>query len=316
MVSSQPDRDAPVPIAPPAPSKQPRSPKFQPALVPNDRSASVRGAALVVFVYLLATLPVLVGLGAAPFRAGWLVAHLVAIAATGWAVRSRRAGLLADWLPLGLTPFFYAELPTLMAAVGGGSTVYHDATVQRWEQALFGAQPSHALAGALPWLWLSETLHFGYFAYYALIFGPPLVLYLRGRRDEFAATALAVMGTFVACYVAFILFPVEGPRYAWPAPPGIPDGPVRRLVLSILVSGSSRGAAFPSSHAAVSVAASVAALRFQPRIGILVALCTALLLVGAVYGGFHYGIDMIAGALVGLGVALAAVRSRGSAQSA
>ena len=277
--------------------------------MPHDRSERLRRAALVVFIYLLATLPALVGLGSAPFRGGWLAAHVVAIAATGWAVRSRRPSIFADWLPLALIPFFYAELPTLMAAVGGGTTVYHDTIVQRWELALFGAQPSHALAGALPWLWLSETLHFGYFAYYALIFGPPLLLYARGRRAEYQATALAVMGTFVACYVAFILFPVEGPRYAWPAPPGIPDGPVRRLVLSILVSGSSRGAAFPSSHAAVSVAASIAALRFQPRVGALVALCTALLLVGAVYGGFHYGIDMIAGAVVGLGVGVAAVRA-------
>jgi undecaprenyl-diphosphatase len=81
------------------------------------------------------------------------------------------------------------------------------------------------------------------------------------------------------------------------------------LVLAVLVSGSSRGAAFPSSHAAVSVAASVAALRFQPKVGAVVAFVTALLLVGAVYGGFHYGVDMIAGAVVGLGVALAAVRT-------
>ena len=267
-----------------------------------------RDAALVVFIYLLATLPALVGLGAAPFRPGWLVAHVVAIAAAGWAARTRRVNLAADWLPLALTPFFYAELPALMAAVGGGTTVYHDARVQGWEQALFGAQPSHVLAGALPWLWLSESLHLGYFAYYGLIFGPPLLLYFRGRRAEYGATALAIMGTFVACYVAFILFPVEGPRYAWAAPPGIPDGPVRRLVLAILMSGSSRGAAFPSSHAAVSVAASVAALRFQPKVGAVVALVTALLLVGAVYGGFHYGVDMVAGAVVGAGIAVAAVR--------
>ena len=57
---------------------------------------------------------------------------------------------------------------------------------------------------------------------------------------------------------------------------------VRRLALWLLEGGSSRGTAFPSSHAAVAVAASIASLRYQPKLGAGVAFTTVLLVFGAV----------------------------------
>jgi membrane-associated phospholipid phosphatase len=264
---------------------------------------------VLALAYLAVSFPALLANGLN--RVPWGVAgfHLLAMAGLVWAVRRRGPQLFADWMPLALTAYFYAELPSLIAGVAGvHGPVYHDPTIQGWEAALFGAQPSHQLAGALPWLWLSEPVHAGYLAYYLLIFGPPLVLYLRRRQDAFAGTVLAILATFISCYIVFILFPVEGPRYAWTSPPGIPDGPVRRLTLWLLEGGSSRGTAFPSSHAAVAVAASLSALRYQRRLGVGVTLTTVLLVVGAVYGGFHYGIDMVVGVGVGLVVSLLALR--------
>jgi membrane-associated phospholipid phosphatase len=268
-----------------------------------------RPAAMLALIYLAVSFPALLLNGIHRVPIGMASVHLLAMVALVWAVRRPGAQLLADWLALALTAFFYAELPSLIAGVAGlHGPVYHDAVIQGWEAAVFGGQPSHQLAGALPWLWLSEPVHAGYLAYYILIFGPPLVLYLRGRREAFAATQLAILATFIVCYVVFILFPVEGPRYAWTAPPGIPNGPVRRLALWLLEGGSSRGTAFPSSHAAVAVAATVSALRYQPRLGAGVLFTTVLLVIGAVYGGFHYGIDMTAGVLVGLTVSMLALR--------
>jgi membrane-associated phospholipid phosphatase len=54
---------------------------------------------------------------------------------------------------------------------------------------------------------------------------------------------------------------------------------------------------------AVSVAQTVMAFRWQPRVGAILALVSLLVGIGAVYGGFHYGVDMIAGALLGALVA-------------
>jgi membrane-associated phospholipid phosphatase len=80
---------------------------------------------------------------------------------------------------------------------------------------------------------------------------------------------------------------------------------VRRLAVAILASGSSRGAAFPSSHMAISAAQAVIAWRWQPRVGAVLSIVALLVGLGAVYGGFHYGADMVAGAVIGLVIAVA-----------
>ena len=98
-----------------------------------------------------------------------------------------------------------------------------------------------------------------------------------------------------------MLWPVVGPRYLWSAE-SVPDGPSRRLAAALLARGSSRGAAFPSSHVAVSVAQVVLAIRWQPRLAAVLALIAALVGAGAVYGGFHYGVDVLAGAALGAGL--------------
>lgn len=222
------------------------------------------------------------------------------------------------WVPLVSIPLLYAELPYLMAIVGAQ---YGDAAVQRWEAALWGEQPSQTLARSAPWLWISEPLHLAYLSYYAIIYAPLAMLWWRGKkaavslRDphgaggavprDFAEASAAVMLAFIVCFIVFIVFPVQGPRYLWAA--DVPDGPVRGAVLAILERGSSRGAAFPSSHMAVAVVQALMAARWRLPGWQLIALLTAGLGVGAVYGGFHYAIDMIAGAVVG-GLVFVSVR--------
>ena len=139
------------------------------------------------------------------------------------------------------------------------------------------------------------------------IFVPPLLLYVRGERRGYAQTVLALTVAYVACWVIFAVAPVEGPRYLWT--PNAPDGPARRLAVAILAAGSSRGAAFPSSHMAVSVVQTVLAFRWQPKVGAILALVSVLVGLGAVYGGFHYGVDMIAGAVLGFLVGFAVLKA-------
>jgi membrane-associated phospholipid phosphatase len=282
-----------------------------------------RAAAFVTLAYLVLTLPLLA-------RAEWTlqrvvvaVLHATAMAALAWSLRAASADVeespashplrrvLADWLPLLVVPFLYGELPYLM----GGGVLYHDALVQRWEAALFGGQPARTLASSMPSVALSEILHLGYVLYYPIVYVPPLLLYLPECRPGFSRMVLAVMLTYAVCFVIFVLFPVEGPRYAWGPPPGVPSGPIRSLTLAILERGSSRGTAFPSSHAAVAVAQSVVALRYQRRVGMVVSLTTVLLIVGAVYGGFHYAIDMLVGAVLGIVVALGVLLARRGASN-
>ena len=260
----------------------------------------VRNPLGVLGLYLAVTFPLLLGglLGGGAVS-GWSIVpvHLAAGGGALWRA-SRSDG--KQWVTLALAlaamPIAYAELPWLNQALASG---YRDPLVLAWERALTGFDPSRELAGRFSWLWLSELLHLAYLSFYPAIYVPPIVLALRGRMREATTTVLGILIAAVVCYLVFAVFPVQGPRYFGP-PEGVPDGPMRRLTLLILENGSSRGAAFPSSHMAIMTAQALIALRLQPKMGVLLTLGMLGVGVGAVYGGFHYAVDMAAGALVGL----------------
>jgi membrane-associated phospholipid phosphatase len=81
------------------------------------------------------------------------------------------------------------------------------------------------------------------------------------------------------------------------------------MVYNTLATGSSYGAAFPSSHVAAAVAAALSAARGSKGLAWALALPTLLLTVAVVYCQMHYGIDAVAGLLVGMIVAAAVRRS-------
>jgi membrane-associated phospholipid phosphatase len=235
-----------------------------------------------------------------------LIAQLVVLAATFVSLRSRTRfwSVTGDWLPLIVLPMLYWELP--WASIGG--VRLFDPLIQRWDLALFGTEPARTLADAMPFRPLSELLHLAYVLYYAIIYVPPLVLYFRrpeqseGETTGFYETVFAMTMTVVISFAAFSVFPVEGPRFAWGPPPGVPTGPIRTFTLLILEHGSARGTAFPSSHVAIALAQALSSLRWRRSLGVWVAVTTVLLAIGAVYGGFHYGADVLTGAVVGAGV--------------
>lgn len=262
---------------------------------------------LATLLYLAAGLAVL---PIARSPAGWpllVLAHLLAIGMILWLVgnSSKAPAWLREWYPLVLLPVLYAEIPFLNQAF---LSTARDQSIQWLEHAVFSSQPARAFAEAAPWRPLSEALHLAYLSYYPIIFGPPLLLYLKRRREPFRETVFTVMLTYYCCYLVFVLLPVRGPWDLWPVSQAPPDGPLRQLATRLLEGGSSLGAAFPSSHQAVAVAQTVCATRHLPRIAPLLGLLSAGIAAGAVYASFHYAVDMLAGALVGLGVALVARR--------
>jgi membrane-associated phospholipid phosphatase len=271
------------------------------AAEPVDRMlglyAIVAGAALLFpnrpdrwWLFALAHLAaVAVGFGLGPVRVVWnaLVSR--------W---PRPVSALGDLYPVVLVPALYSELPPLNLAVWNGR--YFDPFIQRIEEAVFGLQPSFEFARALPFLPLSETLHAAYLSYYFIIFVPPVLIWWFSGTTALRHGVFALMLTFLAHYVFFIYFPVSGPRYLFPSPGGVlAEGPVYQLAHRILEAGSSRGAAFPSSHVGVSLAQTLIAWRWLRPLSIPLAILTTGLALGAIFGGFHYAIDAIAGAMLG-----------------
>jgi hypothetical protein len=207
---------------------------------------------------------------------------------------------LREVYPLVLLVAFYSALDVLN---GGGRMPVHDASVQRWEAMLFGGQPSRDWWHAAPSAFWSTLLHAAYFSYYFIVVIPAIVLLRQADRSRLRTYVLAVMTTFVISYVCFALYPVAGPYYAFPRPSArFLDNAAARLVYATLSTGSSYGAAFPSSHVAASVTATWAAFAWSRRLGLALAIPTALLTIGVVYCQMHYAIDAVTGLALGLAV--------------
>ena len=238
------------------------------------------------------------------------LAVLAAIAAATWLPFV--PSWLRRWAPLMSLLFLYTELPLLIRAAG--HVGLFDPTVISWESAVFGGQPSIDWAAASASTLLSELLHLGYISYYPIIFSVPVLLTVQRRDHDFSEAVFVLLLAFAVCFVAYVVFPVAGPRYIWPSRADAVAGPIRKFTVWLLEARSSRGTAFPSSHVAVATTQSVLAILYFGRRGIIVGVMSVLLALGAIYGGFHYAVDVIAGAATGLavtGIGLAVTRLGG-----
>jgi membrane-associated phospholipid phosphatase len=206
---------------------------------------------------------------------------------------------------------FYAFL-TLIALYGSigavnlAAGVSYDHYVQGWEDAVFGGQPSCQWIRAWPWVWLSDILHTAYLSYYFILAAAPVGLWLAGRRVEARRTALVTVVAFYFCYVVFLAFPVAGPRYTFEHASNAATL-VAPAVLTqrLLNKAAAWGTAFPSSHVAAALAASVSAWQGWRALGGPLVALSLLLSLGTVYGQLHYALDAVVGAAAGaLAVAL------------
>ncbi|PYO62084.1 MAG: hypothetical protein DMD28_06895 [Gemmatimonadetes bacterium] len=232
-----------------------------------------------------------------------LSAHILAVCLVLLAPQARADGptgrFAGDWYPLLLLGAFYAEVGVLNVDVG----YHHDLAIQRLEQWVFGSQLSYRWIREMPNPGLSWLLHCCYLAYYVILYASPLGLWISGRRDAARFTIFAVVATFYLCFMVFLFFPVTGPRYAlaladnaatrvWPA----------RAAQWVLDQGDSWGAAFPSSHVAGAVVATLCAVRFWRPLGLILLPFTVGMTFAVVYGQFHYAVDAVAGLVVAVAV--------------
>ena len=263
---------------------------MRPGLRLGPRSAKAltvpRPAELLTAGYLAIT-----GVVALVYGPSWpLVAAHAAGVVVLLAVVPRLSDVARDWLPVALLPLLYLEIGLINQFVAPG---YHDDLVLKLEHVVFPVSPHDALHRLLPWRPLAGYFEFGYLAYYALLPMLGLALYRAGRLREYREMLATVLITFYVCYLAFVFFPVAGPWYARAHSDGLTD--------VLLTHGSSKGAAFPSSHVAVAMVIWLLAWRYHRRVFWLMAPIVPALIIGTVYGGYHYGVDALAGlALAGV----------------
>jgi hypothetical protein len=206
-------------------------------------------------------------------------------------------GLLRRLYPVVWLPGFWWEVDLVRRRLHHFA---HDAWVLDLESRLLGLHPHELWMPAVHDPWISETLHFAYFAYYAVLIAPIAWLSFR-RHPRLDDAVFRMMLTFTVCFFLYSLAPVDGPQHT-----GLVfDGPNRDAFFARLVervaggSGESLGAAFPSSHVAGAVTAAWIARLHLPRwTGPVLAAEAAAVFMATFYIQRHYAIDAVAGLLL------------------
>ena len=105
--------------------------------------------------------------------------------------------LLRDWYPVPLFGMLFKEVELLAAVIGNWSLT---GRIQQLEQDIFGGQPAEYLSELLPWIPLSEYLHFSYISYLAFVPVIGGIWHATGRREAFRELILLFSATMAISY--------------------------------------------------------------------------------------------------------------------
>ena len=212
-----------------------------------------------------------------------------------------------DWLPLVLFTSCFEEVSYLSLALRGA---WHNPQLIAVESALFAVPPGEWLRRySAPWL--TELLEFGYCSFYPLYPAVGGVLWwcrLRARfADAFRRMTDALSIGYLVCYATYLLFPVRSPSHNVGLDAGLPvqsAGLFHFLVSFVQGHAGVHGNAVPSSHIMLACVVLVFTFRYFPRVAPWLLVCVLLMSAGAMYDGYHYAVDVLAGALLGIAVSV------------
>jgi membrane-associated phospholipid phosphatase len=207
-----------------------------------------------------------------------------------WTIR-----LVRNFYPLVLLSYFYAETAYLNHLLFDHD---FDPWIAKIEQAIFGCQPSIEFGKRVPWRWFIDLMSFGYVSYFLMIFGVCLWIY-KFAPEKFSETIFVILSSFFLCYLFFIVVPVAGPQFYFPAPDSqVPKGYFFRNILELVrAAGERPTAAFPSSHVAITCLLLFLSAKNARKILWWIIPSALLLFLSTVYIKAHYVVDVVAGML-------------------
>ncbi len=207
-------------------------------------------------------------------------------------------GLVRHWYPVAIFPPLFAEMNDLVNII---FPFWANTWLIRLDHALFGVHPTVWFERvATPAL--TELMVIFYLFYYFLIPAAALPLYLRKKRRAFDGLMFNISLAFYLSFIGFLIFPAVSPRVTLAQ---LQVGPLQGgWLLGILGwvqgFGGIYGGAFPSSHVTVAFATLLSSYRYQRRVFWLLLPFVLGLAVSTTYCRYHYAVDAIAGALLGM----------------
>jgi membrane-associated phospholipid phosphatase len=239
---------------------------------------------------------------------GLLIVLVVLAAVARSHADSESPSLLAEWYPIVVLAAIYVSVG-LVNGPRAAAGISYDSVVQRWEFATFGQQLAHDWSRSRTQAAFAWPLSLTYLGFFPLVIIAPAALWLRGHVTRARQTIFGISLAFFACYIVFLVFPVAGPNYLWGWPSeGVHTGLPTRFVRTLIEGGDSWGSAFPSSHVAASMAATLLALRNWRLLGWILLPFALGIIVGVVYFQIHYAVDAVAGLVIAVLATMVACR--------
>jgi membrane-associated phospholipid phosphatase len=198
----------------------------------------------------------------------------------------------------------FAESIVLSSQPWGGAP--RDAIFAALDKAIFGFYPAREFSAALGQIpWWNELMFGAYFSFYFILVATPWFPWFRGDEAEGERESSILAGFMFVVYVFYVFFRVVGPKHYLPdlAAAGYGDfhgGFFTKIEDSILSIANTTGAAFPSSHVAVSLMMTSFIYKTKRRLLPFYVADCALIAIATVYIRAHWAVDVLGGALASL----------------
>jgi membrane-associated phospholipid phosphatase len=208
----------------------------------------------------------------------------IAVAGIGGLLSMRSTGI-RDWLPVAFIPLAYWQTGQFVLPLN-----------QSFQSMLESFDRKYLRPGLPPLSWLLEL---AYLFCYPLVPLGLVVLYFSGMGRFAEEFWNVVLPPAYACYATFPFVQTLPPRAIERDVPWQPrQTSLRRLNLFVLRHLSIQANTFPSGHVAASLALSFELLSHNFAAGLIFLVLSICVAAGAFFGRYHYGIDVLLGALL------------------
>ncbi len=174
-----------------------------------------------------------------------------------------------------------------------------DSIFIKFDQWLFGFQPSLEFSKYFSSSWFAELMYFGYFSFYFIIIGFIFAMCFKSK-SLFLESIFKLTFSLLFFYFIFAIFPAAGPQFYFDSTDSVvpTNGYWFQDIMHAIQAGAEQPTgAFPSSHVGVTV---VILLLAKKRLSLFYKICLPLafiLILSTVYIKAHYAVDAIFGVL-------------------
>ena len=149
--------------------------------------------------------------------------------------------------------------------------------------------------------WLVAYLDVIYTLCAVLLPGGFLALVLTGHSSDANRYWTMVLAADLGAFAPLSVFQTR-PPWKLEKPAVLAASRIHQLASRVVKNATTGVNTFPSGHVAVTIAVAFGVMASLPALGAALVLCAASIAVACVVGRYHYTVDVIAGAALGLGV--------------